>query len=131
MSQIDEDVDGQDSFEDLSSESIVKFESVAKWLNSVGAGKDISAMDEQIKLIVEFCNFVRFTPDELILKCIRTLKDGTRAISTKGRNQTEEFIKSFVTSRGKTGNEGIIEENKVRGFFVHNGIFMQGRAAIL
>jgi hypothetical protein len=123
--------DIESAFEPLTPESIISFPSVVKWLDSVNSGKDISVMSEQLNLVAEFCNFVRQTPDEMIAKCIRNLKDGTRAISTKGRNITEENIKNFVKARAKTGNEAIVEENKIRGFFVHNGIFMQGRAAIL
>jgi len=109
---------------------IQQYKSVKKWIESVNGGSDPTEMAEHINLLSEFCNFEHLDPDELILRCVRTLKDESKAISTKGRREIESAIKAFVANRNKTGREAIVEENKLRSFFVHNGIFMQGRAAI-
>jgi hypothetical protein len=135
MSEVLKDIEPSDSENAdekvaFNSESILEFDTVKKWIDSVNHGKDISEMKEQLNLLVEFCNYVQSNPDELITSCIRTLKDASRAISSKGRKQIESELKDFVQSRNKSGHDAIVEENKIRGFFVHNGIFMQGRAAI-
>jgi hypothetical protein len=42
----------------------------------------------------------------------------------------DETIESYVAERGLTGRDAIVVGNRIRGFLVHNGVFIQGRAAI-
>ena len=67
------------------------------------------------------------TPEELVASCLRQTAAGT-AISSKGRLRMQETIERYVAERGLAGREAIVVGNRVRGFLVHNGVFIQGRA---
>ncbi len=59
---------------------------------------------------------------------LRTTKAGDTAISSKRREAMNTVIDEFVEKRGLTGKDAIVTGNTIRGFLVHNGIFIQGRA---
>lgn len=103
---------------------------VARWLESAGYGAAPAAeRDEAVDLLAGLCAFTGTGPDELVEGCLRTTKDGDRTISVKGRRTAEEAIESYVASRGLEGHRAIVAANMLRGFLIHNGIFMQGPAS--
>ena len=42
----------------------------------------------------------------------------------------ERSIESFTAERGLQGHGAIVAGNRIRGFLVHNGVFIQGKASI-
>lgn len=78
-----------------------------------------------LESICGFCNFTGKTPAELVAACLRSTGEGT-AISTKGRRETQALIDTFVADRGLRGHGAIVIGNHVRGFLIHNGVFIQG-----
>jgi hypothetical protein len=69
------------------------------------------------------------TPDEWIAYCFLRKKDtGERFPSVKRRGEANELIESYVAARGWTGKDAVVNGNIVRGFFIHNGAVIQGRA---
>ena len=106
-------------------------EEVKRWFK--GAGYDSAPEAERRQLISElgaFCRFADMTPRQLIDSCLRTTKEGHTAISTKGRRAMQQSIDAFVAERGLAGHQSIAAGNRIRSFLVHNGVFIQGRAAI-
>jgi hypothetical protein len=103
---------------------------VQRWIDKAGY---VNAPDiEQQRLLgdlAEFCAYSEMTPEELVSSCLRSTAAGT-AISAKGRRQMQETIERFVADQGLTGRDAIVVGNRVRGFLVHNGVFIQGRAAV-
>lgn len=112
-------------------EQLVTSPAVLRWLR--GAGYD-SAPEAQraeaLDLLAGLCSFAARGPDDLVAGCLRTTKAGDRTISAKGRREAEVTIERFVESRGLAGHQAIVVSNRLRGFLIHNGIFMQGRASI-
>ena len=108
---------------------------VRRWLerdgNKVGGNKEGGAAHEgELRLLARFCASLGTTPDELVAQCLRATKSGDTAISTAGRRRTDEAISAFAAAEGAEGREAIVLGNTLRGFLIHNGIFMQGSAAI-
>jgi len=104
---------------------------VQRWFK--GAGYATAPEVERKQLVTElqaFCTFVGMEPSELIGSCLRTTKDGHTAISTKGRRAMQEVIEGFTAQRGLSGHAAIAAGNRIRGFLVHNGVFIQGKASI-
>ena len=104
---------------------------VQRWFK--GAGYQTAPEGERRQLVAElqaFCTFAEMAPSELIKSCLRTTKDGHTAISTKGRRAMQESIEAFVAGRGLAGHSAIVAGNRIRGFLVHNGVFIQGKASI-
>lgn len=104
--------------------------SVRRWLD--GAGYDQAPPAERaelLELLAGLCDVTGLQPDALVASCLRTTKAGDRTISAKGRREAEEAIERFVASRGLTGHPAIVAANRLRGFLIHNGIFMQGAAS--
>lgn len=96
------------------------------------AGYDDTRIAERELLLDElggFCSFTGLTPEELVASCLRQTAAGT-AISSKGRSRMQETIELYVAERGLSGRDAIVVGNRIRGFLVHNGVFIQGRAAI-
>jgi hypothetical protein len=52
------------------------------------------------------------------------------AISGKGRRMMQAMIDGYVASRGLQGREAVVVGNHVRGFLIHNGVFIQGPVSI-
>jgi hypothetical protein len=103
---------------------------VQRWLDKAGYGG--ASVVEQGRLLEDlagFCIYAEATPEQLVASCLRQTDAGT-AISTKGRRRMEETIEAYAAQRGLTGREAIVVGNRIRGFLVHNGVFIQGRAAI-
>jgi hypothetical protein len=103
---------------------------VQRWLDKAGYVNAPTAEQERLlDDLAGFCAYTDMTPEELVASCLRQTAAGT-AISTKGRRTMQETIESYVADRGLAGREAIVVGNRVRGFLVHNGVFIQGRAAI-
>jgi hypothetical protein len=103
---------------------------VQRWLDKAGY-RDASAVEQDRLLdeLADFCAYTDATPETLVGSCLRQTDAGT-AISTKGRRRMQETIDTYVAQRGLTGRDAIVAGNRIRGFLVHNGVFIQGRAAI-
>jgi hypothetical protein len=100
---------------------------VRRWFES--AGYEADPADEQearLALLAGFCAQQAKSPDELVAGCLRTTKVGDTAISAKGRNAMQAAIEDFVASTGRAGREAVVAGNLLRGFLIHNGIFIQG-----
>ena len=102
---------------------------VIRWLDKSGYSAAGVEQDALLDGLGGFCAFTGLTPEELVASCLRTTAAGT-AISGKGRLRMQETIERYVAERGLAGREAIVVGNRVRGFLVHNGVFIQGRAAI-
>jgi hypothetical protein len=106
-------------------EEINRSPEVRRWL--AGAGYDNRPADRAVVLdsLRGFCDFTGQRPAELVAACLRSTSEGT-AISTKGRREMQARIDSYVQARGLRGRDAIVVGNHVRGFLVHNGVFIQG-----
>lgn len=80
--------------------------------------------------LAEFCAFTGRTPAELVESCLRETPEGLRKINISGRRSMQAAIDAYLTDRGLSGRDAILVGNRVRGFLVHNGVFIQGPAAI-
>jgi hypothetical protein len=103
---------------------------VQRWFDKAGY-RDAPAVDQDRLLddLADFCTYADTTPETLVASCLRQTDAGT-AISTKGRRRMDETIEAYVAQRGLAGRDAIVVGNRIRGFLVHNGVFIQGRAAI-
>ncbi|MFL5913084.1 MAG: hypothetical protein ACJ768_21265 [Gaiellaceae bacterium] len=79
--------------------------------------------------VAQFCTYTGKSPGELVRSCL-LVKDGLTKISIRGRRAMQEAIDDFVAEAGLEGRDAIVAGNRIRGFLVHNGIFIQGRASI-
>jgi hypothetical protein len=102
---------------------------VRRWFESAHFDDD-PAEERQHRLVLlgEFCDHTGQSPEELVKGLLRTTKSGGTAISSKRREAMNTTIDEFVEKRGLTGKDAIVTGNTIRGFLVHNGIFIQGRA---
>ena len=80
-------------------------------------------------LLMEFCEFVGGTPDDLVQRCLRTTKDGAIAIRSKGRAEVARAIDEFVLRSGREGHEAVVAGNVIRSFLISNGVFLPGRVS--
>ena len=102
-----------------------------RWLDKAGyGGLPRAEQDRLLEDLAGFCTATGKTPEQLVAGCLRQTDAGT-AISTKGRRRMQEAIEQYVADRGLTGRDAIVVGNRIRGFLVHNGVFIQGRAAIM
>jgi hypothetical protein len=100
---------------------------IARWFAS--AGYDQDPVDEQqirLVLLADFCRHQGTSPDDLVAGCLRTTKHGDTAISAKGRNAIQAAIDDFTATTGRTGRDAVVTGNTLRGFLIHNGVFIQG-----
>jgi hypothetical protein len=102
---------------------------VQRWFDKAGY-MDAPAGDQERLLadLADFCTYTDSTPEMIVTSCLRQTDAGT-AINTKGRRQMAATIEAYVAQRGLTGRDAIVVGNRIRGFLVHNGVFIQGRAA--
>ncbi len=103
---------------------------VQRWLDQTGGGGDPAERGRALQLLQRFCSFRGTSPDDLVAQCLRATKSGDTAISAVGRRATDEAITAFVATEGLAGHEAIALGNRLRGFLIHNGIFLQGPASI-
>jgi hypothetical protein len=104
---------------------------VQRWFS--GAGYASAPEAERRRLVDEldaFCAHAGRQPTELIRSCLLATKDGNTKISIKGRRAMQALIDGYIAERGLTGHTAVAAGNRIRGFLIHNGVFIQGRAAI-
>jgi hypothetical protein len=107
--------------------SLAASPAIARWFESAGYDQD-PAPEQQSRLVLlaDFCLHQGTSPDELVAGCLRTTKQGDTAISAKGRNAVQAAIGEFMAATGRTGREAVVAGNVLRGFLIHNGVFIQG-----
>lgn len=109
------------------SEALTESAAVRRWFASAGYdGDPPDEQQERLGLLEAFCAHMGQSPEELVAGCLRTTKQGDTAISAKGRTAMQEAIEGFVASTGRTGREAVTAGNLLRGFLIHNGVFIQG-----
>jgi hypothetical protein len=102
---------------------------VRRWFESARFDDDpAEERQRKLALLGEFCDHTGQSPEELVKGLLRTTKAGDTAISSKRRETMNTTIDEFVEKLGLTGKDAIVTGNTIRGFLVHNGIFIQGRA---
>ena len=102
---------------------------VRRWFESAKLDDDPSEVQtHKLALLADFCNHTGQQPGELVAGLLRTTKDGHTAIAAKKRIAMNATIDEFVEKSGFTGKDAVVNGNVIRGFLVHNGIFIQGRA---
>ena len=102
---------------------------VRRWIESAGYDDELLVEQERrLDLLGAFCAQEGKSPDELVQACLRTTKGGDVAISAKGRNAMQASIEAFVVGRSLTGRDAVAAGNTIRGFLIHNGVFIQGPA---
>jgi hypothetical protein len=102
---------------------------VRRWFTSARYDDDpVEEQERRLQLLAEFCHYRGQSPDELVSGLLRTTKAGDVAISAKRREAMNTMIDEFVDKAGLSGKEAVVAGNTIRGFLVHNGIFIQGRA---
>lgn len=100
---------------------------VTRWFASTGYDQDPpDEQQDRLALLAGFCRHVGQSPEELVAGCLRTTKNGDTAISAKGRNAIQAAIDAFMAATGRTGRDAVVAGNTLRGFLVHNGVFIQG-----
>ena len=100
---------------------------VRRWFESAGYDSDPPEEQEaRLALLAGFCRREGRSPDELVAGCLRTTKVGDTAISAKGRTAMQAAIEEFVASTGRAGRDAVVAGNTLRGFLIHNGVFIQG-----
>lgn len=82
-----------------------------------------------VDLVIEFCEAQGKSPADVVNGCFRLDKDGDRAISVKGRRAIQEAIDEYVRGIGLVGHPATVTGNRIRGFLIHNGVFLQGRVS--
>jgi hypothetical protein len=102
---------------------------VRRWLDGSGYDRQPHERAAVLDSLRGFCDFTGQTPEELVAACLRSTSQGT-AISAKGRRTMQAMIESYVASRGLRGREAVVVGNHVRGFLIHNGVFIQGPVSI-
>jgi hypothetical protein len=102
---------------------------VRRWFESAKFDDDPAVVQtHKLALLADFCDHPGQQPGELVAGLLRTTKDGHTAIAAKKRIAMNSTIEEFVEKSGFTGKDAVINGNIIRGFLVHNGIFIQGRA---
>src|SRR5258705_9939468 len=102
---------------------------VQRWFESAGYRADaLPDRERRLALLGAFCAQEGKTPDELVGACLRTAKSGGTAISAKGRNAMNTSIDEFVRGQSLNGRDAVVAGNTIRGFLIHNGVFIQGPA---
>lgn len=105
---------------------------VKRWLVSAGYDQP-DRFRERAALVVElgeFLDHVGKSPGEFVRSCLIRTKQGDTKISAKRRVAVQEEIERFFDQKGLSGHAATVAANHIRGFLIHNGIFMQGRASI-
>lgn len=107
--------------------SLASSPAIARWFESAGYDKDPAAeQQERLVLLADFCRHMGQPPDEIVAGCLRTTKHGDTAISAKGRNAIQAAIDQFMAATGRTDRDAVVAGNVLRGFLIHNGVFIQG-----
>jgi hypothetical protein len=111
------------------SADIGHYPEVRRWISAARYADRPADLSDVLDSLRGFCEFTGRTPTELVEACLRPTAQGM-AISGKGRRDMQAAIDDYVRQRGLSGREANVIGNHVRGFLVHNGVFLQGRASI-
>lgn len=103
---------------------------VQRWLAQTDGGSP-AEQAHALEMLQRFCAYQGASPDELVARCLRSTKSGDTAISAGGRRAIDRAITAFVATEGLAGHQAIVLGNQLRGFLIHNGIFLQGPASII
>ena len=109
---------------------IASSETVRRWFDSAGHGEEPAEEQQRLlALLAEFSAFTGRSPDELVAGCfLRKKATGEKFVSGKARQAINDSIAEFVAKKGFEGREAVAAGNIVRGFLIHNGVFIQGGA---
>jgi hypothetical protein len=109
---------------------IRSFDTIRRWFDSAGYDEDPPEEQERLLgIVAEFSEFTGRSPDELVAGCfLRKKATGDKFISSKARQAMNESIAEFVAKKGWEGREAVQAGNLLRGFLIHNGVFIQGGA---
>jgi hypothetical protein len=109
---------------------IRSFQTVQRWFDSAGYDEDPPEEQERLLgIVAEFSEFTGRSPDELVAGCfLRKKATGDKFISSKARQAMNEAIGEFVAKKGWEGRDAVRAGNLLRGFLIHNGVFIQGGA---
>ena len=96
-------------------------ESVHRWFSSrLGLWGRGAVDDNLLPTLVEFCEVVGKTPDEMIDDCLKPGKDReVFTLRTRARRTYMDQIERFE-AESRSRDKG----NVVRSFFIHNGVAM-------
>ena len=113
----------------MTSEEVRSAESVRRWFASAGHDRaGAEAQERVLGMLNDFCTHFDKTPDELVAFCfLRKRATGQRFASVKRREAVNAAIETFVSERGWTGKEAVVNANVIRSFLIHNGVPIQGR----
>jgi hypothetical protein len=103
--------------------------SVKQWMAGAGLDHDpAEARERKLAILADFCARVGKQPDELVAFCIlRKKATGERFLSVKRRGAVNDWLDEFAAEQGWTGKEAVVNASVVRGFLIHNGVFIQGQ----
>ena len=102
---------------------------VQRWFKATRAENDpAEERQRKLALLAEFCEFIGRDPDDLVTHMLLTNKQGHAAFSFKKRDAVNVAIDEFVEKRGVAGKDAVVTGNMLRGYLVHNGIFLPGKA---
>lgn len=102
--------------------------SVRQWMAGAGLDHDpVEARERKLRILADFCARVGKQPDELVAFCIlRKKATGERFLSVKRREAVNGWLDEFAAEQGWAGKDAVVNANVVRGFLIHNGVFIQG-----
>jgi hypothetical protein len=68
-------------------------------------------------------------PDEMVAFCyLKKRATGERFLSRQRRVEVNEMIDAWVQTNDWIGKDAVRMANVIRGFLIHNGVLIQGRA---
>jgi hypothetical protein len=103
------------------------YESVQTWFEGLRRQSNVDPEVDQGRLetLRQFCEFVGKSPDEIIRECLRDSGEQVK-ISLKGRRLYAAKISEFEGSVGEGAAQARARVGStLRGFLIHNGIFLQ------
>jgi hypothetical protein len=102
------------------------YETVRTWYDGLRrqSNVDPNADGSRIETLRLFCEFVGKDPDVIIHECLRETADQVK-ISLKGRRLYAAKIAEFEQRAGGDPAQRARIGSTLRGFLIHNGIFLQ------
>jgi len=88
-------------------------------------GDPLAEEPQKLERLLEFCEFVGKSPDELVDFCfLRRKATGDRFGSVKRREELIGQLRAFRDARGLTGMAGRRLVSDVLSFFIYNGVLI-------
>jgi hypothetical protein len=91
-------------------------DSVRVWMEAAGMADG----DERLEVLVDFCDSVDRNPDELVMACLKEVKEGQFKIRHKALREVAAAVDQFQHDVGDQRTA-----NYVRSFLIHNGVNLQ------